>query len=161
MDMKRLTLLALVATPLLATAAYAMPGPAFLKTAAGADNADINAGNMAAARGASQALKDYGRRLASDHGAHLQKVQALADRMHVRLPAGAPPDARAEARRLERLHGRAFDRAFARAMIMDHRKAIAMFEAQAHSRDRATADLARDTLPTLREHLRIARDLAH
>ena len=159
--MKRLTLLALIATPLLATAAYAMPGPAFLKTAAGADHAEVDAGNMAAARGASPAIKDYGRRLASDHGAHLQKVQATADRMHVRLPAGAPPDARAEARRLERLHGRAFDRAFARAMVADHQKAIALFQAQARSGDRATADLARDTLPTLREHLRMARDLAH
>lgn len=159
--MKRLTLLALVATPLLATAAYSMPGPAFLKTAAGADHAEVDAGNLAAQQGASAAIKDYGRRLASDHGAHLQKVQALADRMHVHLPAGAPADARAEARRLARLHGRAFDRAFARAMVTDHRKAIAIFEAQAHSGDRATADLARDTLPTLREHLRMAQGLAH
>ncbi|HEX4737810.1 MAG TPA: DUF4142 domain-containing protein [Allosphingosinicella sp.] len=159
--MKRLTLFALVAAPFLATAAYGAPAPAFLKTAAGADNAEVDAGNMAAARGASPAIKDYGRRLASDHGAHLQKVQALADRMHVRLPAGAPPDARAEARRLERLHGRAFDRAFAQAMVTDHQKAIALFEAQVHSGDRETAALARDTLPTLREHLRMARDLAH
>ena len=158
--MKSVTLLALIAAPLVATAAYAMPGPAFLRTAAGADNAEVNAGNLAAERGASPAVKDYGRRLASDHGAHLQKVQALADRMHVRLPAGAPPDARAEARRLERLRGRAFDRAFARAMVTDHQKAIALFEAQARRGDRETSGLARATLPTLREHLRMARDLA-
>src|SRR5690242_19892930 len=109
MDMKSVTLLALVAAPLLATAAHAMPAAAFLKTAAGADNAEVGAGNLAADHGASAAVKDYGRRLASDHGAHLQKVQALADQMHVRLPAGAPPDARSEAHRLSRLHGRAFD----------------------------------------------------
>lgn len=158
--MKRLTLLALVATPLLASAAYSMPGPAFLKTAAGADHAEVDAGNMAAARGASPAVRDYGRRLAGDHGAHLQKVEGLAGRMHVRLPAGAPPDARAMARRLSRLHGRAFDRAFAQAMVSDHQKAIALFEAQARRGDRDTSALARDTLPTLREHLRMARDLA-
>jgi putative membrane protein len=158
--MKKATLLALLLAPLAATAAHAMPAGAFLKTAAGADNAEVGAGNLAAQRAASPAVRDYGRRLASDHGAHLQKVQALADRMRVRLPAGPPADARAEARRLERLHGRAFDRAFAQAMVTDHQKAIALFQAQARSGDRATASLARDTLPTLREHLRMARDLA-
>jgi putative membrane protein len=158
--MKKATLLALLLAPLAATAAHAMPAAAFLKTAAGADNAEVGAGNLAAQRAASPAVKDYGRRLASDHGAHLQKVQALADRMHVRLPAGPPADARAEARRLERLHGRAFNRAFAQAMVGDHQKAIALFQAQARSGDRVTAGLARDTLPTLREHLRMARDLA-
>lgn len=157
--MKRLTLLALLTAPFVATAAHAMPAAAFLHTAAGADNAEVAAGNMAAERGASPAVKDYGRRLASDHGAHLQKVQALAERMHVRLPDGPPADARAEARRLERLHGRAFDRAFARAMANDHRKAIALFQGQARSGDRATSGLARDTLPTLREHLRMAERL--
>jgi putative membrane protein len=158
--MKRSTLLALLALPFVASAAESMPAGTFLKTAAGADHAEVGAGNLAADRGASAAVKDYGRRLAGDHGAHLQKVQALADRMHVSLPAGPPPDARAEARRLERLHGRAFDRAFAQAMVTDHLKAIALFEAQARRGDRATSALARDTLPTLREHLRMARDLA-
>ncbi len=159
--MKRTTLLALVIAPLAATAAYSAPTPVFLGKVAGADNAEIAAGNLAARQGASPAVRDYGRRLATDHGAHLQKVQALAARMHVRLPDGPPADARAEARRLERLRGRAFDHAFAQAMVTDHQNAITLFEAQVHSGDRETSGLARDTLPTLREHLRMARDLAH
>lgn len=159
--MKRLTLLALAAAPLLATAAYAMPPAAFLKTAAQTDNAEISVGNMAAQRGASPAARDYGRRLASDHNAHLQKVEALAGRMHVHLPSGPSPSDAATARRLSRLHGPAFDRAFARAMVAGHEKAIAEFQAQARTRDRDTAALARDTLPTLREHLHMAEKLAH
>src|SRR3954447_11415969 len=127
--MKRTALLALLIAPLVATGAYAMPAGTFLKTAAGADHAEVGAGNLAADRGASAAVKDYGRRLASDHGAHLQKVQALADQMHVSLPAGPPPDARAEARRLERLHGRAFDRALARAMVTEHQNVGHVFGA--------------------------------
>ncbi len=159
--MKRLTLLALVTAPLLATAAYAMPPAAFLKTAAQTDNAEISVGNMAAQRGASPAARDYGRRLASDHSAHLQKVQALADRMHVHLPGGVAPSDAATARRLSQLRGPAFDRAFARAMVAGHEKAIAEFQAQARTGDRGTAALARDTLPTLHEHLRMAQGLAH
>ncbi|HEX5183897.1 MAG TPA: DUF4142 domain-containing protein [Allosphingosinicella sp.] len=160
--MKRLTLLALAAAPLvIATAAQAMPAAAFLKIVAQTDNAEINVGNMAAQRGASPAARDFGRRLASDHGAHLRKVQDLAGRMHVRLPGGVAPGDAATGRRLAHMRGRAFDRAFARAMVDGHRKAIALFQAQARTGDRDTAGLARDTLPTLREHLRMAQDLAH
>src|SRR3954454_16045279 len=64
--MKKATLLALLLAPLAATAAHAMPAAAFLRTAAGADNAEVGAGNLAAQRAASPAVRGYGRRLASD-----------------------------------------------------------------------------------------------
>ncbi len=70
------------------------------------------------------------------------------------------PEAKAEARKLERLSGPAFDREFARYMVTDHRKDIADFEKAARSRDRATAALARETLPDLRKHLKTAQQLA-
>ncbi|HEY1605926.1 MAG TPA: DUF4142 domain-containing protein [Allosphingosinicella sp.] len=159
--MKRLTLLALVVAPFVATAAQAAPAPAFLKMVAQTDNAEIAVGDMAAQRGASPAARDFGRRLASDHKAHLQKVQDLAGRMHIRLPGGVAPADAATGRRLSHMRGPAFDRAFANAMVAGHRKAIAAFQAQARTGDRGTAALARDTLPTLREHLRMAQGLAH
>lgn len=145
----------------IAVPAAAKPAAAFLGDVAQIDTAEIGVGNLAARRGASPAARDFGRRLAADHGGHLAKVRALAGRMHVRLPDGVMPADRATAHRLEGLRGHAFDHAFAGAMADGHRKAIAMFEAQAHSGDRATADLARDTLPTLREHLHMAESLSH
>jgi putative membrane protein len=69
------------------------------------------------------------------------------------------PEARAEQRKLEHLRGRAFDREVRRYMIHDHREDIAKFEAQARNGDRRTARLAREQLPTLRKHLRIAESL--
>jgi putative membrane protein len=159
--MKRLILLALVIAPFAATAAQAMPAAAFLKSVSQIDNAEVAVGNLAARRGASPAARDFGRRLTADHSAHLTKVETLAGRMHVRLPGGVMPADRATAHRLEGLRGRAFDRAFASAMADGHRKAIAMFEAQVSNGDRATSGLARDTLPTLREHLHMAERLMH
>ena len=157
--MKRTLLLALIIAPLAATSALALPAPAFLKSAAQGDQSEVTLGNLAAQRGASAGVRDYGRRLASDHGAHLGKVQALAGSMHVRLPGGMKPDARAAYRSLQKMHGRAFDRMFVQHMITDHRKDIADYREQARTGDRGTAALARDTLPTLREHLRIAESL--
>jgi putative membrane protein len=157
--MKTRYLLAFAAS-LAATAAFAKPAPAFLKSAAQGDQSEVTLGNLAAQRGASAGIKDYGRRLASDHGGHLTKVQGLARRMHVALPGGMKPDARAVYQRLQRLRGPAFDRMFAQHMVADHKKDIADYEMQAKTGDRQTAALARETLPTLREHLRIAQSLS-
>jgi putative membrane protein len=153
--------IALAVASMAATAAFAAPAPMFLKNAAQGDQSEVTLGNLAAQRGASAGVKDYGRRLASDHRAHLGKVQGLARRMHVALPAGMKPDARAAYRTLQRLRGAAFDRMFVQHMVADHRKDIGDYESQARSGDRQTAALARDTLPTLREHLRIAERLSH
>jgi putative membrane protein len=145
----------------IAVPAAAKPAAAFLGDVAQIDNAEIGVGNLAAQRGASPTAREFGRRLASDHTGHLSKVRALAGRMHVRLPDGVMPADRATAHRLEGLHGRAFDHEFGIAMADGHRKAIAMFEAQARTGDRDTVTLARATLPTLHEHLRMAESLSH
>jgi putative membrane protein len=79
--------------------------------------------------------------------------------MGVSVPSSMMPEARSEQRKLERLRGRAFDREVRRYMINDHEKDIAKFEAQARSGDRRTAALAREQLPVLRKHLRIAESL--
>jgi len=161
--MKRLTLLALVVAPLAApfalAPAHAMPAAAFLRTAAQTDNAEITVGNLAASRGGTAGARAFGRRLASDHSAHLAQVQALAARMRIAIPGGVTPSDRALAARLRVLRGPLFDRTFSRAMVDGHQRAIAVFQAQARTGDRMTAGLARDTLPALREHLRMAQML--
>ena len=158
--MKSLTLLALATLPLLATPAAAKPAPAFLKSAAQGDNSEVTLGRLAQQRARSSAVRDYGRTLTRDHGSHLGQVQAAARREHVVLPGGMKPDARQAYNRLQRLRGAAFDREFVQHMIMDHRKDIADYEAQARTGDRITADLARQTRPVLRKHLDIAQNLA-
>jgi putative membrane protein len=158
--MKPFILLALAALPLAASPAAAKPAPAFLKSAAQGDNSEVTMGRLAEQRGGSAGVRSYGRTLARDHGAHLGKVQAAARPMHVVLPAGMKPDARQAYSHLQQLRGAAFDRTFVEHMIADHRKDIADYELQARTGDRATAALARQTLPTLREHLRLAQSLA-
>jgi putative membrane protein len=63
--------------------------------------------------------------------------------------------------KLAGLHGADFDRAFARAMVQEHEEAVALFrkEAQGSGESHVKA-FARTTLPTLEEHLRMARELS-
>ena len=50
---------------------------AFLTEAMKGDNGEVAIGNLAATQASSQAAKDFGRMLASDHGAHKEKLAAL------------------------------------------------------------------------------------
>lgn len=143
-----------------ASAACAQPNAArhFLEDALKGDNSEMMLGQMAAENGASPALKAYGQTLHDDHARAREQVVPLAQREGVAVTEEPMPEAAAERRKLERLHGRAFDREFARYMVSDHKKDIAEFQKQARTRGPA-ADLARQTLPVLRKHLAMAQRL--
>jgi putative membrane protein len=157
--MNRKTLLAFLIAPLAATSAMAAPPQTFLRQAGLTDNSEIELGALAEARGASPAARDAGRMLQADHRASQRAAAPLLARYRLRPPVGVLPEARMEMRRLQGLRGRAFDRELATFNIAAHTRAIAMFQTQARTGDRATAAFARDQLPVLRHHLQMARDL--
>lgn len=144
----------------LPASAMAAPAQRFLQDAVAGDNGEVANGRLAQRSGASRGVKDFGRTLEQDHSA--AKGQALATARQLRLrvnPGLIKPEARAMGRRLARLSGPRFDHEFVRAMIADHRKDIAKFQMQVRTGDRATRQLARETLPHLKHHLQIALDL--
>jgi putative membrane protein len=58
------------------------------------------------------------------------------------------------------LSGAAFDKAYAKSMVSDHTKAVAMFQKEADKGgDSGLKSFAATTLPTLQEHLTMARAL--
>lgn len=132
----------------------------FLGEAMKGDNSEVNLGSLAARRGSSGQVRDFGHMLVTDHGKAKVEVGALARQMRVPVTDRIAPEAAAERAKLLRLHGTSFDREFARYMVEDHKKDIGKFEAEAKSRDPdAVTSLARRTLPTLRKHLAVAERL--
>ena len=142
------------------TAASAAPARQFLSDAIRGDNSEMTLGAIAARRGGSAGVRDYGTLLHDDHANARVEAAGVARTLRVPVPAGMMPEAASERSRLQRLSGPAFDREFVRYMTRDHREDIAKFEQQVRTGDRRTAALARAQLPTLREHLRIAESLA-
>jgi putative membrane protein len=62
--------------------------------------------------------------------------------------------------KLGRLSGAEFDREYMKMMVKDHEKAVAEFQKQStQSKDADVQEFARTTLPTLQEHLTMARDI--
>jgi putative membrane protein len=57
------------------------------------------------------------------------------------------------------LGGAEFDRKYADTMVDEHEKAVSLFESHANSTDADVKAFVDKTLPTLRHHLQMARDL--
>lgn len=146
---------------LLAGAASAQPREDrhFLTEAIQGDNSEMMLGQMAAERAMSPRVRNFGRTLHDDHAHARDEAMRVAARFGVRDTRAITPEARHEARKLRRLHGRAFDREFVRYMQEDHRKDIAEFRHQARMGG-PVGQLAGQTLPDLQKHLQMSRELS-
>jgi len=149
----------LAAAILVPTSAVAAPPAAFLKDAIQGNFSEVTLGRIIQNRSASAQVRSFGATLVSDHGHGLSQAQAIASRMHLRIPAKLTPEARHEQVVLRRLSGRSFDREVRRYMIEDHQKDIAKFRAQARTGDRATSGYAAATVPVMQRHLATARSI--
>ena len=131
----------------------------FVMDATMGDNGEVAIGKLAAAQATAQAAKNFGQMLVSDHGAHKEKLAALAASASIPSTDDLSEEAATNLAKLKTLKGAEFDRAFKQMMIEDHTKDIAKYEKQASSGDPQTSVLARETLPTLRKHLSTAKSL--
>ncbi len=62
-------------------------------------------------------------------------------------------------KKMSKLSGASFDSSFAKAMITDHKSAIAEFKHESKKKHDPAAQFAQQTLPTLQKHLDTAEKL--
>ena len=133
---------------------------AFVTDGIKGDTAEVAIGQLAAQKGSTQAVKDFGNMLVTDHGGHKQKLIDLAGSAGITVPTEPAEAGHATLLKLQGLSGPAFDKAFASSLVDSHHKGIAKNEAQAKSGDPQTAAIAQQTLPVLKKHLEMAEKLA-
>jgi len=132
----------------------------FAMKAAQGNMAEVNAGSMAASKGTSPDVKNFGNRMVTDHGKALDELKQLAQTKGVTLPTDVSAEQKAEADKLNKLSGSAFDKAYAEAMVKGHEKVAKDFEKA--SKDAKDADLkawAAKTLPVIQDHLKMAKEM--
>lgn len=149
-----------LAFPLLALGAD-NPDHSFFKRAAEAGIAEVEAGKLAQDKGSSQAVKDFGAMMVSDHTAANDKLKSLATSENVSLPSSSSVSDMAAKGKLEVLTGTTFDKAYIKNQLKAHQQAVALFKKEATSGQDAQAKaFAAATLPTLRGHLKKVHQLA-
>jgi putative membrane protein len=142
-----------------------MPSPAFsdedfAKDAAQGGMAEVTLGQLAEDKGSSDVVKDFGKRMVEDHSKANDRLKEAAEHEKMKLPTQLSKRNQKAYDRLSELSGDAFDRAYARDMVRDHQNDIAAFKQEASSgQNAAIKNFALQTLPTLEDHLKMAREM--
>jgi putative membrane protein len=138
----------------------AMADTHFAKEAAQGGMAEVKLGQLAQDKGSSDSVKSFGKRMVDDHSKAGDKLKDAASRESITLPTEISAKDQATYDRLSKLNGTAFDRAYARDMVKDHEADIAAFQKEANGgKDDSMKSFASDTLPTLQDHLKEAKEM--
>ncbi|HEY0179445.1 MAG TPA: DUF4142 domain-containing protein [Dokdonella sp.] len=151
----------LLAAALAASSGAAMAADQqFAEKAAQGGMAEVALGKLGATQGSTDAIKTFAQTMVDDHGKANDELKEAAEKDGITLPSDVSAEQRATAQRLSALKGQAFDREFVRVMVHDHEQTVALFEKEAKSgTDPNLKAFAHSTLPTLKNHLHMAKHL--
>lgn len=136
------------------------PDKFFLMMVGLGNTAEIEAGQLAEGRATSEEVRQFARRMIDDHGKANRELADLAKSKGVNLPAKSGEVHAMIAAHLSKLSGRDFDQEYIAIMAADHAKVVSIFETKARmARDADIRAWATKTLPTLQEHLKMAREI--
>jgi putative membrane protein len=131
----------------------------FMNKAAQGGMAEVMLGQTASSKGTSPDVKNFGNRMVSDHGKAGDELKQLAQTKGVTLPSDVDDESKKMADKLSKLSGKDFDKEYINGMVEDHEKDVKEFEKA--SKDAKDPDLkawATKTLPTLQDHLKMAKE---
>lgn len=130
----------------------------FIMEAAEGGMAEVELGKLAQQKGSRDEVKQFGQRMVDDHGKANQELEGVASKLGVTLPKDAGKKHMSDVKKMSKLTGDKFDREYASNMVKDHEKDVSAFEKQAKKADsEELKQFAAKTLPTLQEHLKMAR----
>lgn len=132
----------------------------FVKKAAEGGMTEIAMGKLAAQKGSTSAVKQFGEKLVNDHTKADNQLKEVAARQNLQLPSSLNKKHQKEVNKLAKLSGQKFDKAFIHHAVKDHSKDIREFKAEAqHGSNPSVKQFASNQLPVLEEHLSIAKNL--
>jgi len=132
----------------------------FIKKAAEGNLAEVKLGELAQQRAASDAVKEFGKRMATDHQKAYDELKQLAAQKGVAVDTALDRGHQRVYDRLAKLSGAEFDRAYMKEMAKDHDKDVKAFQKEADkAKDPDVRAWASKTLPTLQEHQQQAKQV--
>jgi putative membrane protein len=131
----------------------------FMIQAAQGGLAEVQLAQMAKQKASSPAVLQFAQQMIDDHTPANQELMAIATQKGVALPKTIGPQNQAVKRRLSKLSGKAFEQAYIRAAgVQAHTQQAAVFQKEVQQgRDQDVKAFATKILPTVKDHLRMAR----
>lgn len=133
----------------------------FVTNAARGSVMEVQLGNLTAQKAASEDVKRFGQRMATDHSQLGQTLRQLASNLNITLPQELTTEQQNLVKKLENLTGKAFDREYIKEMVAIHTKDVSEFErAAAQATNEDIKQFASQSVSMLRDHLKLAREVA-
>lgn len=131
---------------------------AFIKKAANGGMMEVALGKVAAEKGGSKEVRDFGSRMVTDHSKLNDQLKEVAGKMSVEVPDKVNSKHQAMIDKMSGMSGAAFDGAYVKAMVKDHEKDIAEFEkASKMVKNEDLKKFIDDAIPVMKEHLEMIK----
>lgn len=134
----------------------------FIMDAAAGGMYEVEAGKLAAQKASNEDAKKFGQRMADDHAKANDELMQLATTKGVTVPKEMDKKHRDMVDKFSKMSGAAFDKAYMSEMVKDHTKDVSDFRKEVKDgKDPDVKGWAGKILPTLEDHLKMARDVSN
>ena len=117
---------------------------------------EVELGKLAASKGASDEVKQFGQKMVDDHSKANEELMRVASSKGMTPPTTLDAKHQAAVQKLSALSGEKFDKEYVKMMVSDHKKDVSEFQKEAsRGADPDIKAFAASTLPTLQEHLQM------
>jgi putative membrane protein len=132
----------------------------FVMKAAQGGMTEVELGQLAADQATDPAVKDFGSKMVTDHGAANAELKTIAASKSITLSDKLDAKHQAMVDKMKSLSGPAFDKAYVPAMVAAHKKDDALFSKEASSGEDADIKaFAAKTDQTVKMHLTMIEDI--
>jgi putative membrane protein len=123
--------------------------------------AEVELGKLAAQKGTSEDVKQFGQKMVTDHTQLGDQMKQVAQQVGATQPSAMSPSDLALEAKLKLLSGNAFDKAYIQAMVKDHEDDLGDFNKEiATGSSSVVTDAARQGAKTIQEHLEMIKKIA-
>lgn len=151
--------------PLLATTsvtALAVTTEEFINKATISDIFEVQSGKLASDKAKNEGVKEFGEQMVEDHSETTDELMELIndENIDVQPPTKLDEKHQANLDKLKDVSGAKFDQTYIPMQVLAHEEAVNLFQDYSKSGDNdALKEWTADTLPTLKDHLKQARQL--
>jgi putative membrane protein len=114
---------------------------------------------MALERSRNEDVRKFAQKMLEDHGKNNQELTLVVSELRIAVPDRPLPEQEKDLQKISSNEVKDFDKEFMDHMVSDHEKAVKLFEqASKELKNEKLKDFATKTLPTLKEHLKMAKE---
>ncbi len=130
----------------------------FVRQAAIGNQAEVELGQLARKKAASQPVRDFAQHMIDDHSKSGDLVRKLGRGINANIPQELDPEHQSVRAKLDKASGKEFDIAYLGSMIQDHQRTANLLQWEiTNGQSEPLKKYAADTLPDVMEHLEMAK----